>query len=179
MLINPICCHYMPHYIQYYFYFYQLNHHDPEGSDDLAKELLAQKCKKSHKYLSNVIYLLEQVKHSVVYLNEETHKKKLLCYLCRLYEAMSCFTEVFFNHKPLANLDKFSSNVVGEIQKATDQNQDLLRLTKIKIHVLLVKNSKAQEIIETVLSKVQTKLQRYLVHIDYFNKRMYDFCRVE
>ena len=56
MLINPICCHYMPHYIQYYFYFYQLNHHDPEGSDDLAKELLAQKCKKSNKYLSNVIY---------------------------------------------------------------------------------------------------------------------------
>ena len=92
---------------------------------------------------------------------------------------MSHFTEVFFNHKPLANLDKFSSNVAGEIQKATDQNQDLLRLMEIKIHVLLVKNSKAQEIIETVLSKVQTKLQRYLVHIDYFNKRIYNFCSVE
>ena len=117
MLIIAICCLYMPHYIQYYFYFYQLNHHGPDGSDDLAKELLAQKRKKSHKYLSNVIYLLEQVKHSVVYLNEETHKKKLLCYLCQLYEAMSCFTEVFFNHKPLTNLDKFSSNVAGEIKK--------------------------------------------------------------
>ena len=72
MLIIAICCLYMPHYIQYYFYFYQLNHHGPDGSDDLTKELLAQKHKKSHKYLSNVIYLFEQVKHSVVYLNEET-----------------------------------------------------------------------------------------------------------
>ena len=92
---------------------------------------------------------------------------------------MSHFTDVFFNHKSATNLDKFSSNVTGEIIKATDQNQELLRLTKIKIHVLLCKNSKAQEIIETVLSKVQTKLQKYLIHIDYFNKRMYNFCTLK
>ena len=103
-----------------FFYFYQLNHDGQDGSDDITKQLLAQKCKKSPKYLSNVIYLLEQVKHSLVYLNEETHIKKLLCYLCQLYEAMSHFTEVFFNHKPVTNLDKFSSNVTGETQKAID-----------------------------------------------------------
>ena len=40
-------------------------------------------------------------------------------------------------------------------------------------------NVKAQKTIEAVLSKVQLKFQQYLVHIDYFNKRMYDFCRVE
>ena len=92
---------------------------------------------------------------------------------------MSRFTDVFFNHKPTATLDKFSSNVISEITKATDVNQDLLRFTKIRIHVLLSSSAKPQEIVETVLSKVQTKLQKYLVHIDYFNRCMYNFCSIE
>ena len=99
--------------------------------------------------------------------------------MCRLYEAMSRFTDVFFNHKPTATLNKFASNVISEITKASDVNQDILRFTKIRIHVLLSGSAKAQEIIETVLSKVQTKLQKYLVHIDYFNRRMYNICSVE
>ena len=140
--------------------------------------MLAQKHKKSHKYLSNVIYLLDQVKHSVVYLNEETHKKNY-CVICVDCMKLCHFTDVFFNHKTTAKLDKFSSHVGAEIIKATDLNQELLRLTKIKLHVLLFNNCKAQEIIETVLNKAQMKLQKYLIHIDYFNKWMYDFCKVE
>ena len=55
---------------------------------------------------------------------------------------------------------------------------DLIRLTKIRLHALLAKDMKAQDIISAVFEKIQLKFQRYLVHIDYFNKEMFNKCQV-
>ena len=157
----------------------QCSSSDESTSDPIANYLHQQASKKSHKYLSNVLYLLEQVKNSITYLQEETNKKKLLCYLCRLYEALSHFANVCFDYKSPGNLNKFSAAIENELETACTLNQNIIRLIKIRLHVCVTHNEKAQKTIEAVLSKVQLKFQRYLVHIDYFNKRMYDFCRVE
>ena len=125
------------------------------------------------------MYLLEQVKHSITYLEEETNKKKLLCYLSRLYEALSHFTNVCFDYKAPGTVNKFAHDIEKELETGCILNQNIIRLIKIRLHFCLSKNAKAQKTIEAVLSKVQLKFQRYLVHIDYFNKRMYDFCHVE
>ena len=55
---------------------------------DVGQLLLQQGVTKSHKYLSNGIYLLEQVERSIIYLPDVTNQKKLLCFLCRLYDVM-------------------------------------------------------------------------------------------
>ena len=147
--------------------------------DPIANHLLQQPFKKSHKYLSNILYLIEQVKHSIIYLEEESNKKQLLCYLCRLYEALCHFSDVCFDYKAPGNLNKFAHDIEKQLETACTLNQNIIRLIKIRLHVCLSTNAKAHKTIEAVLAKVQLKLQRYLVHIDYFNKRMYDFCRVE
>ena len=125
------------------------------------------------------MYLLEQVKNSIIYLQEETNKKKLLCYISRLYEALSHFTNVCFDYKAPGSVNKFANDIEKELVNGCILNQNIIRLIKIRLHVCFSSNAKAQKTLESVLSKVQLKLQRYLVHIDYFNKRMYDFCRVE
>ena len=59
----------------------------------------------------------------------------------------------------------------------TDKN--IIRLTKIQLHVLLAGDVKAQTIIAKIFEKVQLKFQRYLVHINFFNKEMFNWCNVE
>ena len=43
----------------------------------------------------------------------------------------------------------------------------------------LLKNVEAQRTIERIFPKVQLKLQRYLISINYFNKLMIAKCNVE
>ena len=61
----------------------------------MEQKFKREKVKKSYKYLTNAIYLLEHVKNSTPYSANETNQKKLLCYLDRVYEVMSRFTTVF------------------------------------------------------------------------------------
>ena len=137
-----------------------------------------EKLKKSYKYLTNALYLLDHVKNSTPYVADETNQKKLLCYLSRVNEVMCRFTNVFFGYKHAIVINKYCPNVTEELKKACDANMDLIRLTKIHLHALLAKDMKAQDIISAVFEKIQLKFQRYLVHIDYFNKEMFNKCQV-
>ena len=144
----------------------------------MEQKFKQEKVKKSYKYLTNAIYLLEHVKNSTPYLADETNQKKLLCYLVRVYEVMSQFTTIFFGYKHAIVIDKNAPNVAEEINKACDANLELIRITKIRLHALLANDVKAQDIISAVFEKIQLKFQRYLVHIDYFNKEMFNKCQV-
>ena len=137
---------------------------------DVGQLLLQQAVTKSHKYLSNRIYLLEQVEHSIIYLPDVTNQKKLLCFLCRLYEVMKKFCVVYFGYTRPSEINKFATDVSKEIRNACLLNKNIIRLTKIWLHVLLVGDAKAQTIITKIFEKVQLKFQQYLVHIDFFNK---------
>ena len=54
-----------------------------------------------------------------------------------------------------------------------------MRITKVRVSVLLHNDHKAQDIIAHIFHKIQDKLQKYLVFIDFFNKEMYNKCNVE
>ena len=146
---------------------------------DVGQLLLQQHVAKSHKYLSNGIYLLEQVEHSIIYLPDVKNQKKLLCFLCRLYDVMKKFCVVYFGYTPPSEINKFATDVSKEIRNACLLNKNIIRLTKIRIHVLLAGDAKAQTIIAKIFKKVQLKFQQYLVHIDFFNKEMFNHCQVE
>ena len=146
---------------------------------DVGQLLLQQAVTKSHKYLSNRIYLLEEVECSTVYLPDVTNQKKLLCFLCRLYEVMSKFCLVYFGYKLPSEINKFVTNVCNEIKNACLLNKNIIRLTKIRLHVLLAGDAKVQTIIEKIFEKAQLKFQHYLVHIDFFNKEMFNRCNIE
>ena len=137
------------------------------------------KLEKSHKYLANGIYLLEQCKKSTVYLLDETNAQKLLAFLVRIYEVMTRFTCVYFGYEYPHSINTFASDISEEIKKACLYNQEVMRITKVRVNVLLRNDHKAQDIIAYIFCKIQDKLQKYLVFIDFFNKEMYNKCNVE
>ena len=136
---------------------------------------MAVKLEKSHKYLANGIYLLEQCKKSTVYLSDETNAKKLLAFLVCIYEVMMRFTRVYFGYEYPHSINTFASDVSQEIKKACLYNQEVMRITKVRVSVLLRNDHKAQDIIAHIFRKIQ----KYLVFIDFFNKEMYNKCNVE
>ena len=92
---------------------------------------------------------------------------------------MQNFFLTFFGWKPQEDINKSPNKLPHEIQKACSLNMEIIRLTKIRLHVMLFKNAQAQETIERIFEKVQYKLQRYLISINYFNKEMLKRCNVE
>ena len=131
---------------------------------------------KSHCYLRIGLYLL--VKRATVYVTNDCMKHKLLNYICKLYEILSKFTDVYFGYKYPGVINKFAKDCDAEIKQGCVFVQELCRIIKIRVSVLLRMDVKSQEIIHYILRKVTSKLQAFLVHIDYWNKEMYNMCYV-
>ena len=96
-----------------------------------------------------------------------------------IYEVMTNFTRVYFGYEYPHSINTFASDISEEIKKACLYNQEVMRITKVHVSVLLRNDHKAQDIIAHIFCKIQDKLQKYLVFIDFFNKEMYNKCNVE
>ena len=93
--------------------------------------------------VANSIYLLKQCKKSTVYLSDETNTKKLLAFLVRIYEVMTHFTRVYFGYEYPHSINTFASDVSQEIKKkACLYNQEVMRITKVRVSVLLCNDQK-------------------------------------
>ena len=92
---------------------------------------------------------------------------------------MTRFTRVHFGYEYPHSINTFASDVSQEIKNACLYNQEVMRITKFHVSVLLRNDHKAQDIIAHIFHKIQDKLQKYLVFIDFFNKEMYNKCNVE
>ena len=92
---------------------------------------------------------------------------------------MKKFCVVYFGYTLPSKINKFATDVLKEIRNVCLLNKNIIRLTKIEIHVELAGDAKAQTIIAKNFEKVQLKFQQYLVHIDIFNKEMFNRCQVE
>ena len=136
-------------------------------------------CEKSHRYLRIGLYLLDNVKRATVYVTNDCTKRKLLNYICKLYHILSKFTEVYFGYTYPGVINKFAKDCDAEIKQGCVFVQELCRIIKIRVSVLLRTDVKSQEIIHYILRKVTSKLQAFLVHIDYWNKEMYNMCYVD
>ena len=90
----------------------------PSTCVKISKDPIAVKLEKSHKYLANAIYLLEQCKKSTVYLSDETNAQKLLAFLVYIYEVMTHFTRVYFGSEYPHSINTFASDVSQEIKKS-------------------------------------------------------------
>ena len=140
---------------------------------------MGKKLKRSHQYLANINYLLQQVKSSTKYLTNETNQRKLLGFVINFFEAVNRYNHVYFGYKKTSNLNKFSEEPCEEIIKTCLYLEDICRIAKTRISVLLHDDPRSQDILAKIMEKFQDKIQKYLVHIDFFNKEMYNRCSVE
>ena len=99
---------------------------------DVASLLMEQTLTKSHRYLSNGIYLIKHVKNSIQFLPEIAHQTKLLLYVSNLYEAMVKFTFTFFGYKAQWETNKSPKNIPQEINNLCSLIMDILHITTRK-----------------------------------------------
>ena len=117
---------------------------------------------KSHHYLRIGLYLLDNIKRATVYVTNDCTKRKLLNYICKLYHILSKFTDVYFGYTYLGVTNKFAEDCDAEIKQGCVFVQELCRIIKIRVSVLLRTDVKSQEIIHYILRKVTSKLQASL-----------------
>ena len=126
----------------------------------------------SHKCLWNCLEIIPHVKGSLIYLEDEVKRKKLLNYLVRFFEILEKFCSVYFDYKYPSTINRFSNDTVSETKKVCDCISDLVKVIKVRVSVFLRNNGKANDIIKHISFKAITKLQKYIIHIDYFNREM-------
>ena len=66
---------------------------------------------------------------------------------------MTKFCLVYFGYKPPSEINKFATDVSKEIKNVCLLNKNIIRLTKIRLHVLLAGDAKAQTIIAKIFEK--------------------------
>ena len=134
---------------------------------------------KSHRYLRIGLYLVDNIKRATMYVTNDCTKCKLLSYICKLYKILSKSTDVYFGYKYPGVINQFAEDCDAEIKQGCVFVQELCRIIKIQVNVLLRTDVKSQEIIHYILHKGTRKLQAFPVHIDYWNKEMYNMCYVD
>ena len=127
----------------------------------------------SHKTLWNCIELVGHVKDSVIYLDEETKRKKLLNYLIRFFKVLCKFCEVYFKYKCRYVVNQFNHDSASEIKNVCDFLLDIIKFVKVHVGVLLCKDAKPHDIIRNMCFKAIAKFQNYLVAVNFFNKEMF------
>ena len=128
----------------------------------------------SHKCLWNCIELIGNIQLLIKYLDEESRRRKLLNYLIHFFEVWEKFAQVYFaNYKLQSDIDRFTHNTELELNKVCGCLLEILKIVKVRVHVLLHDNVKANDIIKSMCFKVITKFQAYLVDLDFFNKEMF------
>ena len=134
---------------------------------------------RSHKYLANSIYLLENCKKSTPYLNSDVSKKKLVHFYLKFYEVLNRFADVYLDYKYPGKINLFNRNIDQEVKTASLYIQELCRVIKIRLAVSLQTNGKAHDIIRRIFVKANTKMQHFLIQVDYWNKVMLERCTVD
>ena len=130
----------------------------------------------SHKSLWNAIYLLGHCKKSVDYLDHDDCSRKMLNYLVNFFEILQKFSDVYFNYTLNNDIKRFCHNVPLEIKHVCTFIDSIVKFIKIRISVQLKDDLRANDILANICRKAVPKLQRYLIHVDYFNKEMMHKC---
>ena len=131
------------------------------------------KMRLSHKTLWNCIELVGHVKDSVIYLDEETKRKKLLNYLIRFFEVLCKFCKVYFEYECRYVVNRFNHDSAFEIKNVCEFLLDIIKFVKVRVSVLLHKDAKPHDIIRNMCFKAIAKFQNYLVAVNFFNKEMF------
>ena len=127
----------------------------------------------SHKALWNSIELVENVKQSIVYIDGDINRQKLLNYLIRFFEVFEKFVDVYFKYKFPHKINRFAHDSSAELRNVCDCVKDVMKFVKVRVSVLLKEDAQANDIIRSMCFKAISRFQRYLVKIDFFNKEMF------
>ena len=127
----------------------------------------------SHKVLWNCIELVNHVKKSIIYIDEDRNRRKLLNYLIRFFKVFEKFVHVYLDYKYPHDLNRFAPDSVAEINKACNCVKDILHIVKAHVSVFFRSNARANNIIKSICFKAIARFQSYLVDINFFNKEMF------
>ena len=112
-------------------------------------------------------------------MNNVLNKKKLLLFYTKLYEGINKFANTFFGYKYPGQMNLYASDVNKELKTCSLYLQELSRVIKIRLAPFLQREKCAHVILDRICSKANTKLQKFLIHVDYWNKAMLAHCKVE
>ena len=128
----------------------------------------------SHKCLWNCIELIGDIQLSIKYLDEDMKRRKLLNYLIHFFEVWEKFAKVFFSGYALeSDINRFTDDTKTELNKVCCCLIDILKIVKVRVHVILRNNVKANDIIKVLSFKAIDKFQKYLVDLNFYNREMF------
>ena len=128
----------------------------------------------SHKCLWNCIELIGDIQLSIKYLDEDMKRRKLLNYLICFFEVWEKFAKVFFSGYALeSDINRFTDDTKTELNKVCCCLIDILKIVKVRVHVILRNNVKANDIIKALSFKAIDKFQKYLVDLNFYNREMF------
>ena len=96
---------------------------DNENENPVLPEAIQNR---SHKHLTNSVYLLKNTKKSVEFIENNLNKKKLLMFYSKFYEVMNWYSNVFLGYKYPGTINLYSVNVEAEIKTGTLYIQELI-----------------------------------------------------
>ena len=151
-------------------------------NSNLQRRMKILFCRKKYVTDHTSVYLLENTKKSVEFIENNLNKKKLLMFYSKFYEVMNHYSNVFFWYKYPGTINMYTQNVEAEIKSGTFFFiQELICVIKIHMPLFLrlQKDERAHVTLDHICSKANTRLQNFLIHIDYWNKVMLSCCQVE
>ena len=113
----------------------------------------------SHKCLWNCIELIESVKQSIRYLDEDCKCNKLLNYTIRLFERFAKFCEVYFDYKTYV-VNRFNFDTAAELSNVCDFTSEIMKFVKVHVSIILRKNPRAQDIIKNICFKSHLQISK-------------------
>ena len=126
----------------------------------------------SHKAVLNCIELIDHVCQSVIYVDADTNRKKLMNYCIRFFEILEKFANVYLDYKKPNNINCFNPDTAAELKKVCECTSEILKFIKVRVSVVLHKNGKSHDCLKSACFKAIKRFQDYLIKIDFFNIEM-------
>ena len=125
-----------------------------------------------HKAVWNCIELIDHVRQSVIYVDADTNRKKLLNYCIRFFEILEKFANVYLDYKKPNNINHFNPDTTAELKNVCKCTSEILKFINMWVSVVLRKNGKSHDVLKSACFKAIKRFQDYLIKIDFFNKEM-------
>ena len=138
-------------------------------------EHISEKRERAHRHLSTVIYLLENVIESLEMPQSFRFYRNILDYMFCFQEVIAKFVKVYLDYK-MNSVSRILSDE-KEIKPKTIAICKLMiamsKYIKMRIDFQLKQNMPALDMLHSIFGcKVNWRIQEYLVHIEYWVKKM-------
>ena len=129
------------------------------------------------RHLANCAYLLENVIESLKMEESEKYLTNVLSYMLRLQEVVAKYIKVYFDFKLncISNMLADEKEIKPKVIALCKLMIAMTKFIKLWVNVVLRDDVTALDMLHNIFGhKANWRIQEYLVHIEYWVKRMSD-----